>query len=292
VTAAPHVDEWRGDDVTVADVERRLASLRALPDPTGDGVPDLRTSVMTHMAWVPQEWEGAALDTLEGLAERHPSRTLLLLPQPESRGGLDAGVSVRCFALPGQEHHVCSEVVRLRLRGDRARAPASIVMPLLIPDLPVFLRWRGRPDFAGEELAQMLGVVDRLIVDSGEWADVPAAYVELRAIFDRVAVSDIAWARTLPWRARIAELWPVAPRTLRVRGPEADAHLLAGWLRSRLRREIRLEHEPREELDGVAFDDDPVPAPTGRRPTPSDLLSDQLETFSRDRVFEAAAAAA
>ena len=289
---ASALESWTGRDVAVGDIERQLAALRAAADLTGDGLPDLRTSVLTHMAWVPPEWEAAASDTLAGLQERHPSRTLLLLPQPDAPDGLDADVSVRCFALAGQEHHVCSEVVELRLRGGRAEAPASVVAPLLIPDLPVFLRWRGRPDLGEEPLRGLLRVVDRLVVDSREWPDVPAAYSALAGIFDVVAASDIAWARTLGWRRRLAEFWPRQFRTLRVEGPPAEAHLLAGWLRSRLRRGVALEHDDREEVEAVLVDGEPVPAPRGRRSTPSDLLSAELDRFSRDRVYEAAVAAA
>ena len=47
--------------------------------------PNLRTSVMTHIAWVPPQWQSAAEQTLAGMAERHPSRTLLLVPRPDER---------------------------------------------------------------------------------------------------------------------------------------------------------------------------------------------------------------
>ena len=285
------VADWSGEDVAVSEIERMLASLRAAPDPTGDGVPDLRTSVMTHLAWAPPEWESAATETLAGMAERHPSRTLLLLSNPEAPDGVDAEVSARCFSVPGQEHHVCSEVVRLRLRGRRCEAAASIVAPLLITGLPVFLRWRGRPDFGGQPFGGLLRVADRLVVDSREWPDVPSAYAALAAIFDRVAASDVAWARTLEWRRRLAELWPREYRALRVAGPAAEAHLLAGWLRSRLGGDVELEHDERDEVEAVVVDGAVVPPPRGRRPTPSDLLSEELDRFSRDSIYEAAARA-
>ena len=52
-------------------------------------------------------------------------------------------------------------------------------MPLLVTGLPVFLRWRGRPPFGEPTAEQLVDVCDRLIVDSGEWPDVPGAYREL-----------------------------------------------------------------------------------------------------------------
>ena len=62
---------------TVAEIEHELAELRG---PDRHHVPHQRTSVMTHLAWVPGEWVDAAHEVLAGLAERHPSRTIVLVP--------------------------------------------------------------------------------------------------------------------------------------------------------------------------------------------------------------------
>ena len=56
-------------------------------------------------------------------------------------------------------------------------------------------------------------------------------------------------------------------------GTEAQAHLLAGWLRSRLGREIELEHEAADRLTGVELDGAPTPFPPGDPPNPADLRS-------------------
>jgi len=271
---------------SIGEIERELGSQRTDP---GSGEPYQRTSVMTHLAWVPQAWEEAAEDVLSGLAERHPSRTIVLFPRPESDDGLDASVEVDCFRA-GEGRQVCTETIRLRLGGNRAQAPASIVEPLLLPDLPVFLRWRGLPPFGERSFDQLVDTVDRLIVDSTEWPGLPSAYAQLAEIFDRVAVSDIAWARTSRWRPQLASLWPgiESVRRIKVHGTEAQAQLLAGWLRSRLKREIELEHREANRLVGVDVDGEPAPFPPGDPPSPSDLLSDELERFTRDSVYEEA----
>ena len=158
----------------------------------------------------------------------------------------------------------------------------------------MFLRWRGRPPFGDEPFEALVDLADRLVVDSSEWRDVPRGYRRLIGILDRIAVSDIAWGRGTPWRERLAELWPgiAEIRTLAVRGPEADARLLAGWLRSRLGRDLDLEHEPSDAIEAVAVDGEEVEAPAGDAATPSDLLSDQLDQFGRDRIYEGALQAA
>jgi glucose-6-phosphate dehydrogenase assembly protein OpcA len=284
------VAETLTPNVTVRDVERELARLRDAATEPGQA-PRLRTSVMTHVAWVPERWEEAATGTLAGLAERHPSRTILLFPRPDDpEDRLDGDVDLRCFVRGGEEREVCSEVIVLRLCGRRASAPASVVLPLLVSDLPVFLRWRGPLPFGAPELEQLLGVVDRLVVDSREWPDPEAAFVRLPEVVDRIAVSDIAWARTQPWREGVAALWPECAQAsvLRVAGPEAEALLLGGWLRARLEREVKLEHEPAGELELVEVDGREARPSRLDPKTSSDLLSDELERFGRDRMYEEA----
>ncbi len=92
----------------------------------------------------------------------------------------------------------------------------------------------------------------------------------------------------------LASLWPEIAEVERIKvtGTAAQAHLLAGWLRSRLQRQIELEHEPADRLLGVDIDGEPTPFPSGDPPIPADLLSDELDRLARDRVYEDAVRAA
>jgi glucose-6-phosphate dehydrogenase assembly protein OpcA len=274
---------------SIAEIERELGAQRM----EESGEPMQRTSVMTHLAWVPEQWVEAAEDVLAGLAERHPSRTIVLVPEPNADDGLEASVEVDCYPV-GTDRKVSMETIRLKLCGNRVQAPASVVEPLLLPDLPVFLRWRGLPPFGEQPFEQLVDTVDRLIVDSTEWRGLPAPYEQLAEIFDRVVVSDIAWTRTSRWRPQLASLWPgiAGVNGIKVTGTEAQAYLLAGWLRSRLDRQIELEHEAADRLTGVELDGEPVQFPPGDPPAPADLLSDELERYTRDRVYEEAVRAA
>ena len=258
--------------VSIAEVERELASLRT--DAT-----DLRTSVLTHVAWAPAEWREAARETLAGLEERHPSRTILLFPQRDAdRDEIDADVSLRHFSLSGFDRDVSTEVIELRLLGSRVETVASAVAPLLLPDLPAFLRWRGVPDFGERHFDELLEIVDRLVVDSAEWpgAELATAYAALAQCFGRVVVSDIAWARTVEWRRALARGWPELPKT--ISGPPPEAALVAGWLRSRAGAHVAVT--PAESL---LF---------GGEEEPSELLSAELDRFSRDPLYEEAVACA
>jgi hypothetical protein len=290
---AAALSRWEGEDVSVSELERILPRLRDESTEPGE-MPVMRTSVMTHLAWVPPDWLDAARSTLAGMAERHPSRTVLLVPHPEDgESRIDGCAYLQTFHLPDTDRGISTEVVELHLRGRTAGVPASVALPLLISDLPVFLRWRGQPRWGSPEFGQLVQLADRLIVDSTEWADLPRSYDGLVPIFDETAASDIAWARTGRWRALLASLWPEIGRvrSIRVTGTEAQAHLLAGWLRSRLNARVALEHVPAERLEGIDIDGSPAPFPPGNPPSSSELLSDELERYARDPVYEAAVAA-
>jgi len=284
--AEPFGDHWSGDDTSVAEIEGELARLRAATSEQG-AQPNLRTSVMTHLAWVPPEWKGAAEETLSGMAERHPSRTLLLFPRPDEPDGLDARVSIRCF--PIGDRAVCGEVIELGLRGNRSRAPASIVLPLLISDLPVFCRWRGEPPFGDPVLEQLVKIADRLIVDSGEWKEL--RFRELVELFHQTAVSDLAWARLGQWREILAGHWPsIREQEIHIAGPPAEATLLRAWLVARLDRPVLTVEQAGELV--VRLGGEKVRAPSGTPQSPSDLLSAELDRFGPDPLYEEAVRAA
>ncbi len=276
-----HHETWTGTDVTIRDIERELQRLRS--SSAASGSMHLRTSVLTHIAWVPREWRDAAEETLQGLAERHPSRTLILTPEPTGATGIDAELALRSFA--AGQHAVYSEVISLTLRGATSLAPASIALPLLISDLPVFLRWRGRPDFGGRQWRQLVGVADRVVIDTSEWDELRPN--ELCREFEKTALSDIAWARTVEWRRVLAGTWPeIRDQEIRLAGPPAEAELLRGWLVARLERGVRAV-APAAEIS-VTLDGVPVTAPTMFAVTSSDRLSAELDRFARDPIYEAA----
>jgi len=167
-------------------------------------------------------------------------------------------------------------------------------VPLLRSDLPVFLRWRGPLDTEHEaSLSSLIGLADRLIVDSGEWSDPDGGYVLLRDRFDSIASSDLAWRRLEPWRRAIAACRP-RPRAVEqvsVMGPELESRLLAAWLRERLGCKIRFEHTSAAHLSLVSLDGVAVSPPRFANRGASELLSLDLEQMTRDPVFEEAACA-
>jgi len=74
--------------------------------------------------------------------------------------------------------------------------------------------------------------------------------------------------------------------------PHGGRVLLAGWLTARLGHRVELDHEEAELTQRIEVDGEPVEPPRGDRPSGSDLLSEELEQYARDRIYEEAVRAA
>src|SRR5207248_5492359 len=99
----------------------------------------------------------------------HPCRALLAISRASENMSLEAWVSARCH-LPSakSEKQICCEQITVRWEGHGIHELPSVVLPLLVPDLPVFLWWR-TGDFDMAALEPFLGQTDRIVVDSERW---------------------------------------------------------------------------------------------------------------------------
>ena len=98
----------------VAEIERTLADERCRQG--ADQAPTLRTSTMTHLVWAPPRWLDRAKGILAGLEERHPARTIFLVPLPGRSSSVEADAVVRDFELGGGRE-VMSEVIEVTIFG-------------------------------------------------------------------------------------------------------------------------------------------------------------------------------
>ena len=190
------------------------------------------------------------------------------------------------FPLREQRRHIAAEVIELRLRGLTSRAAAEHRQPAARTGAAVFLRWRGRPPFGEAQADELIDVCDRLIYDSREWPDTPDAYrssVRADRLLRHRLAADRAVARLL------AGLWPGSAT--------CAACTCAGRRRGVAPRRLapfasrpggRALQDDADELTAIAVDGEPC-APPHERVTGSDLLSDELDQFGRDPVYEAAA---
>lgn len=281
---------------TISEIRDELCKLRDEIGPEGDAAG--RTSVLTLVAWVPPGWRQETDDALEGLMDAHPSRVIVVMAPSDGdaelleQGHWPFSASVRLRALEGSSGRVAAEVITIELTAVSAGV-ASMVLPLVRSDLPVFLRWRGPLPEGKEPLASLLDVADRLIVDAREWPDIASGYAKLRTMFEHVASSDICWQRLEPWRRAIAAhgLNAEPPAVVEVHGPDFEARLLAAWLVARLGSRVALEHCESVDVVRVRLDGEDVRVPRHLRRSDSELLSCELDQLGRDPIYEEAACA-
>src|SRR5262249_2465473 len=128
------------------------------------------------------------------------------------------------------------------------RRAAGAIVPLLVPDLPVFVWLPGTPSWNDPMLTRLLDVSDRLVIDSRTAPD-PHAFVRGLAEARRTdawAPGDFEWSRLTDWRGAVACLFdepatramPARIDRIEVRygigGSAVAAALLAGWAQDRV----------------------------------------------------------
>ena len=155
----------------------------------------------------------------------------------------------------------------------------------------MFCRWRGEPPFGATQFEQLVGIVDRLIVDSAEWGE-PALRRHSSGSSSGPRSRTSRGRARRSWRAQLARFWPsIREQEIYVRGPRAEATLLRAWLGARLGRAMRpIEAAPTS--SGVRLGGEELAAPARQPATPSDLLSAELDRYGRDPIYEEAVAAA
>jgi hypothetical protein len=267
-------------EMELARVERELAALwAAAPENRGEEPAVLRSCALNLLIL------GSSPDDLERarpVAARttlaHPSRILLLAPAvrgqsddpsvpqpptPDPGDSIGARISAFCHRLGGGGgRHVCCEEITIVARGAAAERLPEAALPLLLPDLPVFLWIPGESspgagakgprndDSAGLTLLRrfshrLADLADVVIWSERETGD----HLVTSSIRPRPpSIVDLDWMRILPWRELTAQLFdahdrrPLLERLERVEVTVADppkgrpgaGWLWIGWLASRL----------------------------------------------------------
>ena len=208
---------WEQRDTTVRAIASYLTALWDVTGPMGrpeatvteKGLPHARASVLNLIVTVTDPAAAdRAVRTLLGLGVRHPSRAIVLVPQPHAVGApLDARISTHCNAVPGGEERLCYEEVVLTVRGESAHHLSGIVAPLLIHDLPTHVWWPGDPPFEDPVFEQLVDLGDRLVVDSADFTDLLGGLRRLATLRRRSGVGDLAWERLSWWQERTAQFF-------------------------------------------------------------------------------------
>jgi len=273
------VDErvWGQPCAGVAALERELARMRrGRTAQAREQVATVARAAVVNIVVVARREIHAqrASHTVEQLARRHPSRTVVVLgdPHPDPRAAPEVSLYARLPSLDefDQDHF---EQVLVRAHGAAEDRLASVVTPLLVPDLPLFLWWTETPPIGARHFEELVSQAHRLVVDSADFArpeeTIPAVASVCFVGAQHCALTDLNWARLTAWRELLTQFFDVPawrellPRVDGVRvsfAVDADgreihpsqALLLIGWLAARLGWR-RVDHLAPSEAGGLLF---------------------------------------
>lgn len=197
------------------------------------------------------------VESIERITGRHPCRVIVAATDPiETDMPVQAWVSIHCQLPPSGGRQVCCEQVTVAAGGESVRRLPAAIIPLLLPDLPVFLWWPQGDPFDEYVFRNLADSLNRLIVDSATFENPEGTLAKMaggiKSQWPKVAVSDVNWGRLTPWREMVASFFdppamhPYLERISRVKLEYAQptdrratvnrtqALMLAGWLASRL----------------------------------------------------------
>lgn len=136
-----------------------------------------------------------AIATANVTSREHPCRIIVLAPESAPSASLDAEIRVGGDA-------GAAEVIVLRPSGEMVDHADTLVIPLLLPDVPIVAWWPG--PVPSNPMSTGIGqMATRRVTDSKGAANVDATLADLA---DNYAPgdTDIAWARVTRWRALLA----------------------------------------------------------------------------------------
>ncbi|TFC79152.1 OpcA protein [Cryobacterium sp. TMS1-20-1] len=179
--------------------------------------------------------EEEAIEAANDASREHPMRVIVVSTQDNDE--TDATARVDAEIRVGGDAGA-SEVIVLRVYGDAANDPESLVTGLLLSDAPVVAWWPGTaPAVPGD--SPLGRIAYRRITDSSAQPDPQAALHQLCGTY-RPGDTDFAWTRLTLWRAQLAAVLDQPPYEpiigIQVTGAAASPSttLLAAWLQMQL----------------------------------------------------------
>ncbi|MGI8703972.1 MAG: glucose-6-phosphate dehydrogenase assembly protein OpcA, partial [Candidatus Limnocylindrales bacterium] len=234
----PATQRWQARATSVKEIEQELSRIwseaareirdagvgthqraEAMGDPRLSGLMNefddvrvrTRTSVLTLVVVASRpETAERAMDAVNHLASRHPSRAIILAPgDPDGPATVDAQIFANCRLSDSGASETCTEEILVRTGGELMQHLTGVVAPLLIHDLPVVLWWPDDPPIGSRPFRELTETSDRLLVDSGAFREDGAKRLTGLAavVADGQTVRDIGWMRLTLWRELLAGLF-------------------------------------------------------------------------------------
>ncbi|MBN1465621.1 glucose-6-phosphate dehydrogenase assembly protein OpcA [candidate division KSB1 bacterium] len=188
---------------------------------------------------------------LQQIIADHPGRIVIVYLNPES-DLTDIEAHISAYSQKTKEQtQISAEVVILETSHAGSTHLAGTILPLLLPDLPVYLWCPSYAALMNPHVRILFQFIDRLIVSTPSEYDSPqqmAAMIDTLLALDRECkISDMSWSRLTDWREAVAQFFDVQENLkylglldeveITCAGDKLsnDALLMAGWMASSLK---------------------------------------------------------
>lgn len=235
--------------------EHILKELAALWRTEGDEV--LRACTMTLIVLAERDDDPQGLgETLAALMPEHPARAIIVRLDGAGERSLAERVYQQCWMPFGQRRQVCCEQVEIAASDSALADLPSVLLPLAVADLPVFLWCRSARLFGMPELEGLAALAHKVIVNTGVMPDPAAA---LSRMLDSVrsgrTIGDLAWTRLTRWRNMLAQVFENRARLSRLGSvrsirvehpgerPNTSTLLMGCWVRASLGGQPQIQFE-------------------------------------------------
>lgn len=254
------IEQGEAKEVSLNNIEKGLTSLwQAAGKPRGGEAepPVNRACVFNLVICVNGDEElDFATKVVASITYSYPSRSIVLVRKPdEPTAPITAFISAHCQLPTSTGKKVCCEQITVVGKGESVSGLWSLVLPLLVPDLPVMLWWPHEPTLDGPIFTRLVPTADRLIIDSRTFARPTQSFARLAQLsqgdYKDTAFSDLSWSRLTPWRNTLAQIFDdpklrpflgqISKVNIDYEAPKdnaqpnfSEALLLIGWLSSQI----------------------------------------------------------
>jgi glucose-6-phosphate dehydrogenase assembly protein OpcA len=207
----------------------------------------LRACSMTLLVMAESADDPSALgETIAALMPQHPSRAILLRLQGAGERALSERVYQQCWKPFGQRQQICCEQIEITASDAALADLPSVLLPLVVADLPVILWCRSPRVIEKSEFREIARIATKVIFDTGNSPNATDTIWRLADTVRRgMLLADLAWTRLTRWRETLARVFENRDTLARLSqidavtvsygpGYETAAWYFAAWVSSAL----------------------------------------------------------
>jgi 6-phosphogluconolactonase len=148
-------------------------------------------------------------ETIAALMPEHPARTVLVRLSGAGDRSLEGRVYSQCWMPFGQRRQICCEQVEITVSDAGLADLRSVVLPLMVADLPLIVWCRSARLLAMPEFRAIAEMAQKVVLDSAAVAgEAPDALRRARNLAaSGVMLGDLAWTRLTRWREMLAQVF-------------------------------------------------------------------------------------